>query len=146
MPDVRMHNIYYWYYATQVLHNYTGYEWDTWNRAMRKLLVGTQTERRDAAPTAVGTRTIRPRTSGAARAAATWRRALSCLTLEIYYRYLPLYKVDAEDNNAGPAPAADRRRQGFQARQGRQRRQGREGLQGCEEKAIEESPSKSPAK
>jgi hypothetical protein len=30
---------------------------------------------------------------------------LSCLTLEIYYRYLPLYKVDKEDN-AGAAPAA----------------------------------------
>ena len=33
-----MHNVYYWYYATQVMHNYAGYEWDTWNRAMRKLL------------------------------------------------------------------------------------------------------------
>ena len=31
--------------------------------------------------------------------------SLSCLTLEIYYRYLPLYKVDAE--SAGqPAEAA----------------------------------------
>ena len=23
--------------------------------------------------------------------------SLSCLTLEVYYRYLPLYKLDAED-------------------------------------------------
>ena len=42
MPDVRIHNVYYWYYATQVMHNYAGYEWDTWNRAMRKLLISTQ--------------------------------------------------------------------------------------------------------
>ena len=43
MPDERMHNIYYWYYATQVMHNYTGYDWDAWNRVMRKLLIHTQT-------------------------------------------------------------------------------------------------------
>ena len=71
MPDVRIHNVYYWYYATQVMHNYAGYEWDTWNRAMRKLLISTQTAR-GSAPTAVGTRTIRARTSGARRAAVTW--------------------------------------------------------------------------
>ena len=44
LPDLTVHNVYYWYYATQVLHNYTGYEWDTWNRAMRKLLITTQTK------------------------------------------------------------------------------------------------------
>ena len=38
MPDTKVRNIYYWFYATQVLHNYGGYEWDTWNRGMRKLL------------------------------------------------------------------------------------------------------------
>ena len=40
--------------------------------------------------------------------------ALSCLTLEIYYRYLPLYKVDAEDNSAagGCGPRGQARRQG----------------------------------
>ena len=31
-PDVKMHNAYYWYYATQVVYNYNGYDWDTWNR------------------------------------------------------------------------------------------------------------------
>ena len=45
-PDKQMHNIYYWYYATQVLHNYNGDEWDTWNRAMRKLLTSTQNQER----------------------------------------------------------------------------------------------------
>ena len=42
LPSPAAHNVYYWYYATQVMHNYFGYEWDTWNRAMRKLLVQTQ--------------------------------------------------------------------------------------------------------
>ena len=83
--------------------------------------------------------------------------ALSCLTLEIYYRYLPLYKVDAEDNGAAGAVAAPaakdakgadakgaagkdskdakgRGRQGFQ-------RQGFQGLQGREEGGGKERSS-----
>ena len=36
LPDLQHQNIYYWYYATQVLHNMSGSEWDTWNRSMRK--------------------------------------------------------------------------------------------------------------
>ena len=31
---------------------------------------------------------------------------LSCLTLEVYYRYLPLYKVDAEGGGGPPGAAA----------------------------------------
>ena len=42
LPDGGCSNIYYWYYATQVMHNMSGYEWDTWNRKMRDLLVRTQ--------------------------------------------------------------------------------------------------------
>ncbi len=42
LPDEGIPNIYYWYYATQVMHNMSGYEWDTWNRKMRELLVRTQ--------------------------------------------------------------------------------------------------------
>ena len=42
LPDEGSPNIYYWYYATQVMHNMSGYEWDTWNRKMRDLLVHTQ--------------------------------------------------------------------------------------------------------
>ena len=32
LPDQGMSNIYYWYYATKVMHNRSGREWDTWNR------------------------------------------------------------------------------------------------------------------
>ena len=38
LPDAAMPNIYYWYYATPVMHNMGGYEWDTWNRKMRMLM------------------------------------------------------------------------------------------------------------
>ena len=49
MPDATIHNVYYWYYATQVMHNYSGSEWDTWNRAMRNILTSTQVIRGCAA-------------------------------------------------------------------------------------------------
>ena len=32
LPDEKLPNIYYWYYAPQVMHNMSGHEWDTWNR------------------------------------------------------------------------------------------------------------------
>ena len=38
-PDAANRNIYYWYYATQVMHNMADKDWDTWNRKMRKILV-----------------------------------------------------------------------------------------------------------
>jgi hypothetical protein len=103
LPDANLHNVYYWYYATQVLHNYTGYEWDTWNRAMRKLLINTQTKEGCASGS----------WSPTSPAADAWGpqggrhmlTALSALTLEIYYRYLPLYKTD-QPEGGGPAAAA----------------------------------------
>ena len=45
-PDPQMPNIYYWYYATQVMHNSLGQDWDRWNRQMRKILIDTQAQRR----------------------------------------------------------------------------------------------------
>ena len=36
LPEANDANIYYCYYATQVMHNMNGYEWDTWNRKMRE--------------------------------------------------------------------------------------------------------------
>lgn len=91
-------NIYYWYYATQVLHNQPGPDWDTWNRKMRKLLIDTQC--RDGC--AMGSWDPRNDLWGA-RAGRVLQTSLSALTLEVYYRYLPLYKLDKESGNAAPA-------------------------------------------
>jgi hypothetical protein len=98
LPDVRVHNVYYWYYGTQVLHNYSGREWDTWNRAMRDLLVNTQN--RDAGSCANGSWDPENPNKDAwgVPGGRHMLTCLSALTLEIYYRYLPLYKVqDTKD-------------------------------------------------
>jgi hypothetical protein len=104
-PDLKVHNCYYWYYASQVLHNYSGYEWDTWNRAMRKLLITTQTKTANCANGSWDPENPSKDKWGP-QGGRLMTTALSCLTLEIYYRYLPLYKVDAEYTGAAVAPHA----------------------------------------
>ena len=94
-------NIYYWYYATQVLHNQPGPDWDTWNRKMRKLLIDTQCK--DGC--AMGSWDPRNDTWGT-RGGRVMQTSLSALTLEVYYRYLPLYKLDKETPAAAPAAPA----------------------------------------
>ena len=42
LPDENFSNVYYWYYATQVMHNMSGYEWDTWNRTYAEVLIRRQ--------------------------------------------------------------------------------------------------------
>ncbi len=42
LPAAEAPNCYYWYYATQVMHNLPGPDWDQWNRRMRSVLVASQ--------------------------------------------------------------------------------------------------------
>ncbi|HEV3023738.1 MAG TPA: prenyltransferase/squalene oxidase repeat-containing protein, partial [Pirellulales bacterium] len=42
-------SVYYWYYATQVLHNLPGPQWDEWNRTTRKVLIESQVKQGCAA-------------------------------------------------------------------------------------------------
>ena len=96
LPDAGNTDTYYWYYATQVMHNMGGYEWDTWNRKMRDLLVHTQVRNVDAC--ANGSWPPENDVIGH-KAGRIMTTSLSCLTLEIYYRYLPLFKTpDAPDS------------------------------------------------
>jgi hypothetical protein len=84
-------NIYYWYYATQLLHNMQGNEWRKWNIRVRDGLVTMQVtgdgcDRGSWDPN---------RPVGDAWGHQVGRHfvtTLSLLTLEVYYRYLPLYR------------------------------------------------------
>ncbi|MGA2620674.1 MAG: prenyltransferase/squalene oxidase repeat-containing protein [Thermoguttaceae bacterium] len=98
-------NIYYDYYATQVLHNMNNYEWDTWNRRMRELLVKSQN--RDSSSCANGSWDPAG-DQWASRGGRVMMTSLAALTLEIYYRYLPLFKAEIPAGGAvvDNAPAA----------------------------------------
>ena len=45
LPDWDKRNVYYWYYATQVLHHMEGDAWRQWNEVMRKMLPANQETR-----------------------------------------------------------------------------------------------------
>lgn len=76
---------YFLYYATQVMHNLPGPEWDTWNRAARRHLIATQIKEGCAAGS------WPPIGHSAGPVMST---SIHALTLEVYYRYLPLYQLD----------------------------------------------------
>ncbi len=79
-------NLYSLYFATQVMKNWGGEEWERWNVRMRDYLIATQETEGPAAGS------WKPRT-GAIHAKQGGRlltTVLATLTLEVYYRYKPL--------------------------------------------------------
>jgi hypothetical protein len=89
-------NCYYYYYATQVMHHFGGEAWKNWNNQMRDHLVKTQDN--DSNSPMFGSWA----TGGDAWASSGGRlmvTSLNLLTLEVYYRYLPLYYRDAGAKN-----------------------------------------------
>lgn len=78
--------IYYNYYATQVLHHYGGDEWIRWNEKMRDHLVDTQIRRGH------GRGSWDPADPHASSGGRLYMTTLATMTLEVYYRHLPLYQ------------------------------------------------------
>jgi hypothetical protein len=98
LPTANEQDTYFWYYATQVIHNLPGPDWDKWNREMRRVLIDTQVKEGCAAGS---WDPYLPKTDPYAKEGGRIMvTSLSCLTLEVYYRYLPLYKLDAEGKDS----------------------------------------------
>ncbi len=85
-------NFYYWYYAAQVLHNVEGEAWDEWNEIMREAIPTHQVQsgREKGSWDPEGDRYAM---SGGGRLYAT---CLCLLTLEVYYRHLPIYRYSIQ--------------------------------------------------
>ncbi len=79
-------DMYYNYYATIALHHCGGTEWENWNATMRDQLVMTQLTGGKAA----GSWQVTDPHGGSG--GQIYQTCLSVLTLEVYYRYLPLYR------------------------------------------------------
>ncbi len=80
-------NLYYSYYATQVMHHVGGEKWEKWNSQMRDALVASQIQtghERGSWPVEKG---ITSESGG--RLMST---ALATMILEVYYRHMPLYR------------------------------------------------------
>ncbi len=87
LPDSDEMNLYYWYYATQVMHHYGGPEWEIWNTHLRDLLV-IQQRRGGRYPGSWEPGDFEYGPSGG----RIYVTALAVCTLEVYYRHLPLFK------------------------------------------------------
>jgi hypothetical protein len=93
-------NSYYWYYATQVMHNLPGPEWDKWNREMRHALLDSQAKDGCASGSWSPEKDAWGKQGG--RVMTT---AVAALSLEVYYRYIPLYKLDDAGDKMKPDSA-----------------------------------------
>jgi hypothetical protein len=91
-PTVSERNSYYWYYATQVMHNVPGAEWDEWNRQMRRLLI--ETQEKSGCASGSWSPTQPEADAWGNQGGRLMVTSFCCLTLEVYYRYLPLYQLD----------------------------------------------------
>ena len=83
-------NMYFNYYATQVLHHYGGDEWKKWNAVMRDQLTNSQVTKGDFRGDKGSWWTEGQRHGE--RGGRLYETSLSVMTLEVYYRHMPLYK------------------------------------------------------
>lgn len=87
-------NYYYWYYATQLMHNSGGKNWSRWNAVIREKLIAEQLLGNGAGHAAGSWQPLVPTPDRWGRTGGPiMQTSLGLLTLEVYYRYLPLYQV-----------------------------------------------------
>ena len=79
--------IYYYYYATQVLHHLEGGEFDQWNHRMREHLLRTQ----EKAGHQAGSWSPEGADWGK-QGGRLYSTSLALNTLEVYYRHFPMYR------------------------------------------------------
>jgi hypothetical protein len=93
-PPKGLPSIYYYYYATQVFHHVGGPDWKFWNERIRPMLIATQDK---------GNTPKHPHLRGSwspegdiysGSGGRLMMTSLGVLTLEVYYRHLPLYRRD----------------------------------------------------
>ncbi len=101
--ETRLGAIYYYYYAAQVMHHMDGDYWNKWNPLCRDFLIATQQKE--------GHKAGSWNPEGAdwgGPGGRIYSTSLSILTLEVYYRHLPLYRREAgareADMEAKPKP------------------------------------------
>jgi hypothetical protein len=78
-------DMYFNYYATQLLHHFEGPHWDTWNEEMREYLIETQSQEGDER----GSWYFSDRHG--IQGGRHYNTAMAVMILEVYYRYMPLY-------------------------------------------------------
>ncbi len=92
LPGEKDDNFYYWYYATLAMFQMRGSPegdaaWNTWNHAMKTKLVSSQVA------SGVDRGSWNPSCIWGPYGGRIYTTTLACLSLEVYYRYLPIYQT-----------------------------------------------------
>jgi hypothetical protein len=90
-PSPALRNMYYYYYATFTLFNVGDEHWSQWNPKMRELLIGSQARGSDLTLKGSWEPQGKQFQNYGGRLMTT---SLALLTLEVYYRHLPLNRVE----------------------------------------------------
>jgi len=87
-------NLYYNYYATQVMRHWEGERWDKWNSVMRDQLVSSQAEKGHEKGSwfmEAGHVTD--------RGGRLYCTSMATMILEVYYRHLPIYRKESTEED-----------------------------------------------
>ncbi len=98
LPQRTTMNYYFWYYGTLATFQYGGEAWRRWNEQLRDLLVSEQVT---SGPFAGS---WEPRGEWGPYGGRVYTTAIATLCLEVYYRYLPLYKSGGRYDAATKRP------------------------------------------
>ena len=94
-------DLYFNYYATQVLCHHGGPQWERWNAKMRDYLIATQASSGHES----GSWYFPDRHGD--KGGRLYNTAMAIMTLEVYYRYMPLYEREAIGEKASQQAAGD---------------------------------------
>jgi len=87
LPGSQPDNVYFWYYATLALFQLQDDYWRAWNQALKSRLLESQRAAYSSEPGSWDPDGIWGGYGG-----RVYSTAMSCLCLEVYYRYLPMYR------------------------------------------------------
>jgi hypothetical protein len=87
-PRLSELNYYYWYYGTLAMYQHGGRPWQDWNSVVRDTLVEQQVAEGPEAGS------WEPNDAWGRYGGRLYSTALATLTLEVYYRLLPLYRLN----------------------------------------------------
>ena len=91
-PNRQSPNYYYWYYATLAMFQRQGEDWQRWNAALQAELLARQRWDGDAAGS------YDPDDLWGGYGGRVYSTALATLSLEVYYRYLPIHAPSLDDS------------------------------------------------
>jgi hypothetical protein len=96
LPTDSNGRLYFWYYATQAMHNQPGPDWQKWNRRQQDVLIKSQCGDAGCANGSWDPAKLMP--EWAAPGGRLMATSLSALILEVYYRYPPCYAQGNRDS------------------------------------------------